>query len=302
MARRKSSIETLQGAKLLVSTYYSLQKERVQTSLRIGQLSRDEVAPKKELDFLHDFMDEKLKSAEDEIKKEMDYFTRAVPIHDYFLKHVKGIGPILSAGLISSLGTESPNYGVGIARFETISKLWAYAGQHTVKVSKEDGKKWFESKAAAIAFHKKHVEWYAEKAVKKINVDDEVKKRLKHSCWGDIELETVIAKRKAGQTANWSPFLKTLCWKIGESFVKAGGYYRDEYDHWREFYDNRDADLPKAQRFARAKRKAIKLFLSDLWRNWREMEGLPTRNPYIIEKGGHTGLKLFSPGKEKEAS
>jgi len=293
MAKKQSAIKTLEGAKLLVSTYYSLQKERVQTSLRIGALERENIAPEKELKFLHDFMDEKLKSAEDEIKKEMARFNQTVPIFNHFLDNVKGIGPIISAGLIASIGTESPNYGKGIERFATISKLWAYAGQHTVKVSSDDGKKWFPSEHDAREFHRKHVQWYVEKSVKKLDIEKEITKRLKYSCWGDIETDTVIAKRKAGQTANWNAFLKTLCWKIGESFIKAGGYYRGVYDEARARDEIQNPDLTKAHYFARAKRKAVKRFLSDLWLSWREMEGLPVRDPYIIDKG-HTTHKKFN--------
>lgn len=288
----KPTITTLEGAKLLVSTYYSLQKERVQTQLRIGQLERDGVSTKRELQYLHDFMDSKLLSAEKEIKAEMNRFNKQVPIYNEFLANVKGIGPIIAAGLISTIGTESPNYGVGIARFATISKLWAYAGQHTIKVD-DKGNKWFPSEADARAFHRKHVEWYAEKATKKIDVEKEIEKRLKHACWGDMETFTERAKRKAGHTANWNPFLKTLSWKIGESFTKAGGFYRGVYDEARAHYDKNTPDDSKGHNFAKAKRKAVKRFLSDLWINWRELEGLPVRDPYVIDKMNHTTMKNF---------
>ena len=291
----KPNITTLEGAKLLVSTYYSLQKERVQTQLRIGQLERDGVSTKKELQFLHDFMDSKLLTAEKEIKSEMNRFNKTVPIYNHFLVDVKGIGPIIAAGLISTIGTNSPNYGTGIERFATISKLWAYAGQHTIKVD-DKGNKWFPSKSEAIAFHRKHVEWYVEKATKKIDVEKEIEKRLKYSCWGDVETVSERARKRAGQTANWNPFFKTLCWKIGESFTKAGGHYRGVYDEARAYADAKNPELSKGQNFARAKRKAIKRFLSDLWLNWRELEGLPVRDPYVFDKMGHTTKKEFEKG------
>ncbi len=37
---------------------------------------------------------------------------------------------------------------------------------------------------------------------------------------------------------------------------------------------------------AAARQKAAKLFLSHLWVVWREAEGLPTTDPYVIAKGG----------------
>jgi len=41
---------------------------------------------------------------------------------------------------------------------------------------------------------------------------------------------------------------------------------------------------------AMALRKMVKLFLSCLWLVWREAEGLPIRDPYIIDKQGHTSV------------
>lgn len=36
-----------------------------------------------------------------------------------------------------------------------------------------------------------------------------------------------------GQKANWNPNMKTLGWKAGQSFVKVGGYFRQQYDQFK---------------------------------------------------------------------
>ena len=135
-----------------------------------------------------------------------------------------------------------------IGRFDTVSKLWAYVGLHVI-----DG---------------------------------------------------VAPKRRRGEKANWSTPLKTLCWKIGESFVKARGPYRDLYDSYkardREKHPEKIDSGRKSKAgtaiytysdghiHARAKRYAVKIFLSHLWEVWRKQEGLPVRDPYALEVLGHT--------------
>ena len=42
-------------------------------------------------------------------------------------------------------------------------------------------------------------------------------------------------------------------------------------------------DTSKGHRDAAAKRKMIKAFLTDLYVAWREVEGLPVREPYAVE-------------------
>lgn len=126
-----------------------------------------------------------------------------------------------------------------------------------------------------------------------------------------------------GQKRPWNTKLKTLCWKIGESFVKVssnkndiyGQVYkaRKEYEIARnemganaetaaqilaakKFGKETDArkhleggKLPPAQLHARAKRYAVKLFLS----HWHHVAfevayGTAPAKPYILNQEGHT--------------
>lgn len=120
----------------------------------------------------------------------------------------------------------------------------------------------------------------------------------------------------------WNADLKTLCWKTGESFVKVSGNDADVYGH---VYAERKAEeiernergefaaqaaaklerfkigkgteafkaysagkLPPAHIHARAKRYAVKLFLSHLHHVMFEVAyGIAPPKPYILEQGGH---------------
>lgn len=125
-----------------------------------------------------------------------------------------------------------------------------------------------------------------------------------------------------GQKRPWNSQLKTLCWKIGESFVKVkgreddvyGGLYiqRREYEEQRnEAGKNKDlahrllnakrygkatesykaysaGKLPKAQIYARSKRWAVKLFLAHYHHVGYELEyGVEPPKPYVIGVLGH---------------
>lgn len=254
--------------KLLVSTYYALQKERIQTVLRIKALERSGVAKSRAAD-LHEHLDRELLRIEKWTADKVEDSLEGNDIYNAWLRHVPGVGPMLAGGLISVIDP--------VSEVEKPSSLWKYAGLHVV-----DGK---------------------------------------------------APRRKRGQKVAWNPFFRTLCWKLGESFVKAGGYYRKVYDKARAKEDSRapfkvpveDAQgyllaenvgsikkgemigreniskfrkqakgrddvlvtLTDMHKFNRAKRKAVKLFIAHLWAIWRDLEGLPVRVPYVVEKLGH---------------
>ena len=98
------------------------------------------------------------------------------------------------------------------------------------------------------------------------------------------------AKRAKGQQSNWNTKLKTLCWLVGESFVKQkNSKYRDLYDQFRSFYDLKFPEESKGHQYAMAKRKVVKIFLVHLWSEWCNLEGIKPKAPYVIDKLGHTG-------------
>lgn len=126
-----------------------------------------------------------------------------------------------------------------------------------------------------------------------------------------------------GQKRPWNARLKTLCWKIGESFVKTSGnpkaFYGPLYAEYKARYtakneagdyaeqcaailarkrfgDDTQAKghylagrLPPAHVHARAKRAAVKLFLAH-WQHvaYQVAHGEPPPKPYILtQEGGH---------------
>lgn len=131
-----------------------------------------------------------------------------------------------------------------------------------------------------------------------------------------------MAKWEKGQKRPWNATLKTLCWKIGESFVKQQNHTDDVYgklyvqrktketemNEAGEFTEQAEAilaakkfnksteaykhynegHLPPAHIHARAKRWAVKIFLSNLHEVWfEEHYGIPAPAPYPFAHLGH---------------
>lgn len=118
-------------------------------------------------------------------------------------------------------------------------------------------------------------------------------------------------REKGGGKLTYNSQLRTMCWRLGSSLMRAKGkfyeYYEAQKTRYQETYASKGisivpaAALPKQnnKRYEpetmiseghvhnQALRKTIKLFLACLWLVWREANGLPLTKPYAIEKLGH---------------
>lgn len=225
--------------KSLVGDYYDIQKIRIELGNQINAFA-DGMSETEEEEVRTRFYVQ-LHNLEKDIVVYLQRKIYEEPIYTKWLKNVKGIGPILSAGLIAYIGDPQ--------RFATISKLWKYSGYSVDENGRAD-------------------------------------------------------KRHAGQKSNFNIRLKTHIWKIGESFVKTKGGYRELYDTFRKEYDEKwktpedcgsvgCKNFKKCldgHRYAAAKRKTVKIFLAHLWMRDRELKGLPLELPYILGKEAHSHL------------
>lgn len=94
-------------------------------------------------------------------------------------------------------------------------------------------------------------------------------------------------KTKKGITFN--PFLKTkLVGVLGTSFLRSNSPYRQVYDGYKHRLEHHvdHKDKPKGHKHNMAIRYMIKMFLKDLWLEWRQIEGLPITPDYAEAKLG----------------
>lgn len=192
------------------------------------------------------------RALENQIKRALDAYSASSDIGAWS-RSVIGIGPVIAAGLIAH---------IDITKAETAGQIWRFAGLDPTS------------------------EW------------------------------------KKGERRPWNASLKTLCWKIGESFVKVSGnpdavygqiyvqrkaletennengLYKEQAElKLQKFNIGKSTDaykhyaagkLPPAHIHARAKRYAVKIFLS----HWHEMAyifhyGKNPPAPYAIAILGH---------------
>jgi hypothetical protein len=114
-------------------------------------------------------------------------------------------------------------------------------------------------------------------------------------------------RRTRGEQCHFNPKLKTLCWKIGDCFIKQGKGYRALYDQFKKEYQKEHPKpvvnptytetgkgfkkkYTKMHIHLMAMRKTLKVFLCHYWVVSRKMKGLPTRELYVQEKLGHTSI------------
>jgi hypothetical protein len=132
-------------------------------------------------------------------------------------------------------------------------------------------------------------------------------------------------RKQKGTKLPYNARLKTLCWKLGESFVKVSGkegatygqlyaqfkleeIARNETGKYKDAAARELASkkfkaedsvtkkrllagmLSDAHLHSRAKRRAVKIFLSHYWTMGRQARGLPIRDPYSKGIQGHDGI------------
>lgn len=191
---------------------------------------------------------------ENQIKRALDKYTQEHKMGSW-MREIVGIGPVLSAGLLAHIDIE---------KAPTVGHIWRFAGLDPTQ-------KWEKS-----------------------------------------------------QKRPWNAKLKTLCWKIGQSFMKLSNNQECVYGHvYRErkayeiarnerggnkeiaaeiikkvgksteaYKHLKEGRLPPGQIDARARRYAVKLFLSHLHGEWyrRHFDEEPPK-PYPIAILGHAHQK-----------
>lgn len=173
------------------------------------------------------------------------------PIYTDFFKGVKGIGPAMAGVMISE---------IDISRADYSSSLWKYAGLDVA----EDGKG--------------------------------RSRRAEHLVETEYKAKDGKMKTKMGITFN--PLLKTkLVGVLGPSFLRFGRdvkkgpithpYARLYYDYRNRLENHADyKDESDGHKHAMAIRFMVKIFLIDLYKRWRMLEGLTINNPYAEAKLG----------------
>lgn len=242
-----------QEARYLVDLYYQLQDARIRASAQVRSIEQgsDQGATHETLSFFYG----QFETLESQIKRALGAYAASQRVGRW-LQAVCGVGPVISAGLLAIIDIEkAPHAG----------NIWKFAGiaSPAVDVWEKGQKRPWNAQLKALAVFK-----LGESFVKV------------QSKPGDF-YGKIYAQRKALYTEkNERGEFKAEADRILSA--KKIGKDTDAYKAYSE------GKLPKAHIHARARRFAVKLFLSHLHEVMYESRyGVKPARPYIIDIGGH---------------
>lgn len=264
----------------LVDVYYDFQGQRIQTQLRIGASKREHSLNEEELSIYGiTTIFENAQSFEKDLEKIIRKQLQNYALYTQYLSKIRGIGPMLSAGLIA--------YIDDIEKFKHVSSLWQYSGYGMNRFCKNCKKPTFVE-----------VEYDSGTIAKKLHPIE-----ICSLCNG--QTVSILQRRTPGYQSNWNDRLKVLGWKAGASFVKqtSKSKYRKLYDKIKADEHKRNPTRKKingktlyndGHKHNRAMRKVVKIFFAHLWQTWRRQQGLETTEPYAKQLLGHSVVEAFT--------
>jgi hypothetical protein len=294
---------SVEEARFLVDYYYQLQNVRIRAAHQTRKSGEAE-----EPSALVNWLFQASMIAERTIVRSLDLLSMSNEVGRWS-RSVLGIGPVLAAGLIAHIKIE---------RAPTAGHIWRFAGLDSTVTwpSTESAGAYIKSRTEPL---EEIIPLAAQKfgrdvtTLKRFATTDNKKKAIKLT---PSSLARAIARRP------WNAQLKTLCWKIGESFVYVSGnedaFYGRVYAERKLLEEQRNESgalaeqataslaakrfgedtvarkcyeqgrLPPARIHLRAERYAVKLFLSH-WHEvaYRERFGQDPPAPYPITRLGH---------------
>lgn len=240
-------------ARFLVDAYYSMQNDRIRGGNQVRALTtKTEDHPKVEPHTIVAWFAKQSEGLETQIKGALGKYAAAHEVGDWLLG-VTGIGPVIAAGLVAHIDIEQA---------PTVGHIWRYAGLDPTSIWEKGKKRPFNASLKVVCW--KAGESFVKHSGNPKDVYGKVYKARK---------EQEEQRNAAGAFADQAA-AKLEKYKIGKT-TEAYGHYSA-------------GRLPPAHIHARAKRYAVKLFLSHLHGEWyRRHFGKEAPLPYPIAILGH---------------
>lgn len=294
----KSAASTLsaQEIRYLVDSYYSAQEYRKATGNQIYALQKSG-EPHEMIHWLYknNYVLEK------EIAKAMHVYSMSSELGRWS-RQIKGIGPVLSAGLLAH---------IDISKAPTAGAIWRYGGLDPTMqwMSRDQADKWVQGmppNVDTIRFAAEQFSRSFDTLYKQVTIDKKGNKQ-------NITRNNIA---KALCLRPWNARLKTLLWKIGESFRMTGEFYKAIYYQRKALEEEKNENneyaelaaerlkkvsksteaykyyvigkLPPKHIMNRCQRYTVKIFIS----HWHEKAyevyyGTQPPKPWVLEHGGH---------------
>jgi hypothetical protein len=318
----KEAVEnlTLDSIRFLVSMYYTYQKPRIAFTQQRNHLSDEEQGNLTISSFSKLSM-----SCERFIQTVMEHFSHVHPITAWCVAN-RGVGPVLSAGLLAHIRILNDK---GDVICPTVGHIWSFAGWDPTR-------KWISSENARTAIKRQGFEPSSLKLIDREAID-----KIVEDLGGDRRILFGLRNPKEGEEIRVKDLYNTLvkrphnaefkklCFKLGESFMHVSGHEERNYGHIyrerKEFETEKNANgdyadqaalhekrvgastearkwykkgmLPPGHIHARAKRYAVKIFLAHLHEvMYRYYVKAAPPKPYPIVHLGHAHeIRPFVP-------
>ena len=249
-----------------VRIFYDLQRLRLQTAGRTYDRATDIELHEADTNMLNNRASE-LEIAEKSALKDVEWHLKGMKAYTEILAEkpkYRGIGPTLAGVILSE---------IDIHRATTASALWKYCGLAPVKCRRC---KLCNDTVVAKSGSYKH----------------EFKRKKK--CKLDIipESDTFESGRAERPTTGiklpYNSFLKMkLVGVMADCLIKSDSPFRSFYDDYKHRLQSADKGMSDGHRHRMALRYMVKMVLLEIWKSWRELEGLEVRVTYQEEYLNH---------------
>jgi len=231
----------------------------------------------KEIDDIIWFFD-KLFGTEKELKKRLDLWSRDHPLRKEYLSKVKGVGEVLSSGIISMFCTE---------RIITIPQVIEFNPETKRFVKKEKDNEIEHT----LPQYAEVLEYDPEEKILKVKLPEVFRvANYVSKIWKYCGLAPG-QRREVGKKYDYNPKAKTLLWKVVSQFVRGQNKFGKKlYDEFKEECMRKHPDWSKIHCHNWAVRKVMKLFIAALWEVWRKQNNLEVTKPYAIEHLEHKDI------------
>lgn len=305
------SLMTKDEIRFLVSSYYGVQDLRKLLGNRVKALGKQDEAAT-----MFSFVLNGVQITEKNIQRLLAVASGGREIGQW-AESIRGVGPVISAGLLAH---------IDITKAPTVGHIWRFMGQDPTLewLGREKSAKLVKDltgNTSGTVTEEEFAQIASEANRRADNLMTQVQNFADMTGKGSYLTKDNIVKTLSKRPYNADG--KLLCWKLGESFVKVSNHPEDVYGHvyaqrkmWEtqknengDYKEQADAKLervgrstdayksyvlgklPPAHLHARAKRYAVKLFLSHWHHVAYELEyGTPPPKPYILDRpnSGHT--------------
>lgn len=269
---------TPQEARFLVRYYYIVQDDRIAFNGQMRAMTESE-----EPNLVLSWMADQSTVLESQIKRALDKFTDEHPVGQW-LKSLYGIGPVLAAGLIGH---------IDIRKAPTAGHIWSFAGLlHDSKWDKGEKRPWnaelkklcWKIGESFVMFSKREECYYGQ-----------LFRERKKLEW-ERNLTGKNAEQARQDSKTYGPTTEAYAWVNGcfkaediRRYVEAEkSMTQDDLKKMRGPVGSGTPMLPPSQMHGRARRWAVKIFISHLQQMWYETEfKCRAPRPFLIEHGGH---------------